>query len=184
VRPWYVQAESARWTAPEIRDAADADEAVARLYQAHAAGLVRLAVVILGDYAAAEDIVQDAFCGLCRRWDALSDPAKALTYTRSAVINGCRSLQRYQIRRAGRPAAEQPAAASAEAVALMGAEHQAVLAAVRQLPPRQREAIALRFFADLDEAAIARAMAVSRGTVKSTLSRGIAALGQHLGDDQ
>jgi RNA polymerase sigma factor (sigma-70 family) len=184
MRPWYVQAESARWTAPDIRDAADADEAVARLYQAHAAGLVRLAVVILGDYAAAEDIVQDAFCGLCRRWDALCDPAKALTYTRSAVINGCRSLQRYQIRRVGRPAAEQPAAASAEAIALMGEEHRAVLAAVQDLPTRQREAIALRFFADLDEAAIARAMAVSRGTVKSTLSRGIAALGQHLGEDQ
>jgi hypothetical protein len=39
VRPWYVQAESARWAAPEIRDGADADEVVAILYQAHAAGL-------------------------------------------------------------------------------------------------------------------------------------------------
>jgi RNA polymerase sigma-70 factor (sigma-E family) len=184
VRPWYVHAESARWAGPEIRDAADADEAVARLYQAHAAGLVRLAVVIVGDYAAAEDVVQDAFCGLYRCWDALSDPAKALKYTRSAVINGCRSLQRYQVRRAGRPAAQQPASASAEAVALLGEEHRAVLAAVRQLPPRQREAIALRFFADLGEAEIAQAMDVSRGTVKSTLSRGIAALGKQLGEDR
>jgi RNA polymerase sigma-70 factor (sigma-E family) len=188
MRPWYVHAESARRAAPghgwaplEIRDAADADEAVARLYRDHASGLVRLAVVILGDYAAAEDVVQDAFCGLCRRWDELSDLAKALNYTRSAVINGCRSLQRYQSRRTGRPA-PPTATASAEAMAMLGEEHRAVLAAVAGLPPRQREAIALRFFADLDEGEIARAMGVSRGTVKSTLSRGIAALGQQLGE--
>jgi RNA polymerase sigma-70 factor (sigma-E family) len=183
-RPGYMHAERTRWVTPGVRDAADADEAVARLYQAHAAGLIRLATVILGDDAAAEDVVQDAFCGLCRRWDTLSDPGKALTYTRSAVINGCRSLQRYQSRRSGRPVVQQPAAASAETLALLGEEHRTALAAVRDLPPRQREAIALRFFADLNEAEIAQAMGVSRGTVKSTLSRGLAALAERLGDDR
>jgi RNA polymerase sigma-70 factor (sigma-E family) len=162
---------------------ADADETVAGLYQAHASGLVRLAVVILGDYQAAEDVVQDAFCGLYRRWAELSDPAKALRYARAAVVNGCRSVQRYQSRRTGHPA-DEPASASAEAAALVGEEHRAVLAAVRLLPPRQREAIALRYFADLDEAQIAQAMGVSRGTVKSAISRGVAALGKYLGEDR
>ena len=50
--------------------------AVTALYQAHAVGLIRLAAVLLGDRAAAEDVVQDAFYGLYRRWDHLSGPAK------------------------------------------------------------------------------------------------------------
>ncbi len=54
------------------------------LYQAHALGLIRLAHVMLGDRSAAEDVVQEAFCGLYRRWDQLSDTDKALPYVRSA----------------------------------------------------------------------------------------------------
>jgi len=70
------------------------DQAVTALYQAHALGLIRLAVVMLGDRPAAEDVVQEAFCGLYRRWHALSDTGKALSYVRSSVINGCRSALR------------------------------------------------------------------------------------------
>jgi RNA polymerase sigma-70 factor (sigma-E family) len=161
---------------------ADADQAVAALYREHAVGLIRLAVVMIGDRPAAEDVVQEAFCGLYRRWRHLSHPAKSLPYVRSAVLNGCRSVMR-RSRRDVRMAAE-PAAASAEYDALIGEEHRAVLKAVRELPPRQREALMLRYFEDLDEAEIARSMGISRGTVKSTLSRGIAALGQMLGDDR
>jgi len=111
-----------------------ADGAVTDLYRAHAAGLVRLAVVILGDRAAAEDVVQDAFCGLYRRWEHLRDPAKALTYVRSAVLNGCRGVRRYQALRIGRQAAE-PVADSAEAAVLLAERHQAVLAGMRLLAP-------------------------------------------------
>lgn len=153
------------------------------LYREHALGLIRLAVVMLGDRPAAEDVVQEAFCGLYRRWSHLTDPAKSLPYVRSAVLNGCRSVIRQRARRDGRVAAEPPAA-SAETDALIGEEHRAVLAALRLLPPRQREALVLRFFLDLDEPEIARSMGISRGTVKSTVSRGIAALGQILGEDR
>ena len=51
----------------------DAAQAVTALYEAHAVGLIRLAVVMLGDRAAAEDVVQEAFCGLYRRWGQLAD---------------------------------------------------------------------------------------------------------------
>jgi DNA-directed RNA polymerase specialized sigma24 family protein len=64
---------------------------VTTLYQAHALGLIRLAVVMLGDRPAAEDVVQEAFCGLYRRWHSLADTGKALAYVRSSVINGCRT---------------------------------------------------------------------------------------------
>ena len=63
-------------------------EAVTALYRAHALGLIRLAVVMLGDRPAAEDAVQEAFCGLYRRWHSLADTGEALAYVRSSVING------------------------------------------------------------------------------------------------
>jgi RNA polymerase sigma-70 factor (sigma-E family) len=155
-------------------------EAVTALYQAHALGLIRLAVVMLGDRAAAEDVVQEAFCGLYRRWHGLSDPGKALSYVRSSVINGCRSVLRRRRRQAS--LAGDPPGESAEARALVGEEHRQVLTAIRSLPARQREALVLRFYLDLDEEEIAASMRISRGTVKSTTSRALAALGRMLGE--
>lgn len=157
--------------------------AVTNLYRAHAGGLARLAVVMVGDRATAEDVVQEAFCGLYRRWPYLTDVAKALGYARSAVLNGCRSIQRQRARRTGHRMPELTSA-SAEAVALVGEEHRAVLAALHELPSRQREALVLRYFADLADWEIALAMGICRGTVKSTISRGLAALGQQLGEDK
>jgi hypothetical protein len=73
---------------------ASAEDGVTALYHAHALGLIRLAHIMLGDRAAAEDVVQDAFCGLYRNWTRLADQAKALPYVRSAVLNGSRSALR------------------------------------------------------------------------------------------
>ena len=69
-------AKTATAAAGDAQD--DAQAAVAALYRAQAVGLIRLAYVMLGDRAAAEDVVQDAFCGVYRRWDQLEDPAGAL----------------------------------------------------------------------------------------------------------
>jgi RNA polymerase sigma-70 factor (sigma-E family) len=155
-------------------------DAVTELYRAHALGLIRLAVVMLGDRPAAEDAVQEAFCGLYRRWHHLSDPAKALSYVRSSVINNCRTALRRRRRQSGPPG--DPPGESAEALALIGEEHRQVLTAIRRLPARQREVLVLRFYLDLDEGQIAASMRISRGTVKSTTSRALAALGRILGE--
>jgi RNA polymerase sigma-70 factor (sigma-E family) len=164
----------------------DAGPEVTALYQAHGLGLIRLAVVMLGDRPAAEDVVQEAFCGLYRRWDRLDDPGNALRYVRSSVLNGCRSVLRNQRRLRSRPGPRPGGPAtveSAESAALVGEEHRAVLAALRRLPGRQREALVLRFYLELSETEIAQAMRVSPGTVKSTVSRALAALGRLLGED-
>jgi RNA polymerase sigma-70 factor (sigma-E family) len=158
-------------------------EAVTALYQAHALGLIRLAVVMLGDRAAAEDVVQEAFCGLYRRWHSLADTGKALSYVRSSVINGCRTVLRRRLRQQGVAAVTgDPPGESAEAVALISEEHRQVLTAIRRLPSRQREVLVLRFYLDLDEAETAASMRISRGTVKSTTSRALAALGRIMGE--
>jgi RNA polymerase sigma-70 factor (sigma-E family) len=153
------------------------------LYQAHATGLVRLAMLMLGDQGAAEDVVQDAFLGLYRRWNALSDPDRAVVYVRSSVLNGCRDALRRRSRKI--PAALlEPDAASAEAGVLLAEEHREVLVALRRLPSRQREAVVLRHCLGLPEGEVAEAMKVSRGTVKSASHRGLAALARILKEDQ
>lgn len=160
-----------------------AEAQVTALYQAHATGLVRLAMLMLGDQSAAEDVVQDAFLGLYRRWDKLSNPDRALTYARSSVLNGCRDVLRRRARRI--PAALlEPNAAPAEASVLLAEEHREVLAALRRLPGRQREAVVLRYCLGLPEEEVSQAMNVSRGTVKSTSHRGLAALAKILKEDQ
>jgi RNA polymerase sigma-70 factor (sigma-E family) len=163
--------------------AAGAEGQVTALYQAHATGLVRLAMLMLGDQGAAEDVVQDAFLGLYRRWSALSDPDRAVAYARSSVLNGCRDALRRRSRKI--PAALlEPDAESAEARALLGEDLTVLLAALRRLPDRQREAVVLRHCLGLPEGEVAEAMKVSRGTVKSTSHRGLAALARILKEDQ
>ena len=181
-----VSGNRGRPAAGRARDAGgtDPEQAVAALYQAHAVGLIRLAVIMLGDRPAAEDVVQEAFCGLYRRWAHLDDAGKALGYVRSSTLNGCRSELRRRIRaeRRGSQPSWLAETASAEQAALIGEEYHQVLTALRRLPDRQREALVLRFYLDLTEPEIAASMGVSHGTVKSTTSRALAALGRLLGE--
>lgn len=157
---------------------------MAALYRAHGMDLLRIAAVMLGSRDAAEDAVHDAFCGLFRNWDKLADRRKALPYVRSAVMNVCRSELRRRSRlerradRHHRPLDGE----SPEHAAILGEEHRDVIAALRQLPDRQREALILRYFLDLPEPEIAAAMGISPGTVKSTTSRALGALARQLKD--
>jgi RNA polymerase sigma-70 factor (sigma-E family) len=164
---------------PAGRGGATAEAAVTALYEAHALGLVRLAYVMLGDRAAAEDVVQEAFGGLYRRWDQLSDADRALQYVRSSVLNGCRSALRRR-RLQDVQAVHQAPAVSAETAALASEERREVMRALRLLPDRQREVLVLRFYLDQSEAAIAQAMGISQSTVRSTAHRALAALGRLL----
>ena len=170
----------------ELRRAApeSARQQVTALYQAHALGLVRLAVLMVGDQQAAEDVVQDAFLGLYRRWSALKDPDRALSYARSSVLNGCRMVLRARSSRDKVTLAAPDDVESAEATAILGEANQEVIAALRRLPARQREAVVLRYYLDMTEDQAAQAMRVSRGTVKSATSRGLAALGRLLKEER
>jgi len=78
----------------EQGEAKDAAQAVTALYREHALGLTRLAFLMLGDQHAAEDVVQDAFCGVYRAWDRLPTHDNMLGYVRVSVLNGCRSVLR------------------------------------------------------------------------------------------
>jgi RNA polymerase sigma-70 factor (sigma-E family) len=162
----------------------NAAAAVTALYELHAVGLIRLALVMLGDRPSAEDAVQDAFCALYRRWDRLADQDRALYYVRASVLNNCRSVLRRRIRASRRNASQGLVDAwSAESAVLVADEHRQVLDALRRLPRRQREALILRYYEDLPPAEVARSMNVSPGTVKSTTSRALAGLARMLREE-
>ena len=144
---------------------------LADLYRDHRMRMVRLASLLVDDPLTAEDVVQEAFTGLHRHWSGLRDEAAAVAYLRTAVVNGSRSVLRRRRTDRDYVPPHQVNARSAESLAMLSAEHQAVVDALGTLPPRQREVLVLRYYGGLSESEIADATGISRGTVKSTASR-------------
>ncbi|MFI6485556.1 SigE family RNA polymerase sigma factor [Nonomuraea sp. NPDC050663] len=155
---------------------------VASIFALHQLGLVRLALMMVGDRATAEDVVQEAFARTHAGRARLRDPASALAYVRSAVLNQCRSVLRRRAVAFRRPVPHDPPVWSAEHAALIGEERREVLLALRGLPRRQREALVLRYYFELSDQEIAETMGISGSTVRSTITRGLAALGKALGE--
>jgi RNA polymerase sigma-70 factor (sigma-E family) len=162
----------------------DADEALIALYTAHYRSLVRLSTLLLYDVPAAEDVVQDAFVAMHKSWRSLRDPDKALAYLRQAVVNRSRSRLRHLKVVERKAPAPMPPGASAEHGAFAALDRTSVIAALRELPDRQREVLVLRYYGDLSEAQIAEAMGISTGAVKSHASRGMSALRHRLESSQ
>jgi RNA polymerase sigma-70 factor (sigma-E family) len=152
------------------------DRAVTELYALHYRALVRLAVLLVRDVPTAEDVVQDSFVALHDGWQRLRDSKSAPAYLRSAVLNRSRSVLRHRAVADKHLPTPSPDMPSAEHGVLVLVERSAVVAALRKLPGRQREAVVLRYYADCSEAEIAAAMGISRGAVKSHTARGMAAL--------
>lgn len=167
--------------AETARPAWDADVAVEQLYAAHWRQLVRLSVLLVRDQGTAEEVVQDAFISLHQRWGRLREPERALAYLRQTVVNRSRSVLRHRtvvLKHAARERMPEDAPAADSDV---GSPRDVVLTALRELPQRQREVVALRYYLDLSEAEIADALGISRGAVKSHASRGLTTLKQTLG---
>jgi DNA-directed RNA polymerase specialized sigma24 family protein len=147
-------------------------------------GLVKLTVIMLGDRAAAEDVVQDAFFGLYRNWGRLSDPGKALAYVRGSVLNGCRAALRQWARHRRRERAGRGARARRRVRRVDGAAGRRASRGARRGAPTARPAArgaGAAVLPRVPEEETARAVGVSRGTVKSSTSRALRALGTDAG---
>jgi RNA polymerase sigma-70 factor (sigma-E family) len=154
----------------------DADRAVSQLYATHYRALVRLAVLLVRDTPTAEEVVQDAIVATHEGWHRIRDGEKTLAYLRQAVVNRSRSVLRHRTVADKNLQEAPPDMPSAEHGALTLLDRSAVVSALRELPVRQREAIVLRYYADLSEAQIAETMGISKGAVKSHTSRGMSSL--------
>ena len=152
------------------------DEAVVALYHSHYVALVRTAVLLLGDVATAEDVVQDSFIAMYHAWWRLRDTGSALPYVRRAVMNRARSVLRQRALADQHADGPEPNIASAEEDALETLAPSSVLAALDALSPQQRQVIVLRYYADLSEAQIAGALGVTTGSVKVHATRALDSL--------
>ena len=152
---------------------AEANAELELLYERQFPDLVRLASLLLDDRSAAEEVVQDAFVRALISWRTIRDPERAPAFLRSAVLNGARSrLRRWAVARR-HPQGVHDRVESDESRSVA---HQAMVAALRGLPTRQRESVVLRYYLDLPEREIAQVMGVSAGSVKTHLHRGLQAL--------
>ncbi len=159
-----------------------ADEALELLYAAHWRRLVRLSYLLVHDQGVAEEVVQDCFVAMHSHWARLRDPDRALAYLRQSVVNRSRSHLRHLVVVRRHAARELPPRPASDDTTHVGAQRSAVLEALRRLPRRQREVLALRYYLDLSESEIAETLGISRGAVKSHASRGAAALRGLLAD--
>jgi len=155
------------------------------LYLAHASDAVRLAYLLTGDRALAEDLVQDAFVRVSGRLLHLRDPGAFPGYLRKAILNLVRSNARR--RAVERNYLEHTSALDRRTSRDPDvADREAMRAALLELPVRQRAAIVLRFYEDMSETQIAEALRCRPGTVKSLISRGMERLRPLIsdGDDE
>ncbi len=161
------------------RGVPDRDAVVSDLFVAHHRRLVGLAALLVDDRESAEDVVQDAFAALYRRWGSVRDPNAAVAYLNRAVVNASRDTLRRR-RSADRrrlrlvPRSEELDSPEQDAVARQDADR--LWAGVTALPARQRQVLVLRYYLEQSEADIAETLGISRGSVKKHASRGLDAL--------
>lgn len=150
------------------------------LYVQHAPGAFRLALLLTGSRAQAEDIVQDAFVRVVGRLGRVRNPDAFDGYLRRTVVNLTKNTWRRRAleRRHAEPTEAEGQTSPADQPVL---ERIVVLRALATLPERQRIALALRYYEDLPVDEIASIMRCPSGTVRSLLSRGVAGMRTAMG---
>ncbi|WP_182526077.1 SigE family RNA polymerase sigma factor [Nocardioides dongkuii] len=140
--------------------------------------LYRTAYLLLGDRAEAEDLVQTALAKTYAAWSSVRDLDAAPGFARTVLVNTATSWFRRKSWRNERPTATLPESGHDPDPSA----RPAVIAALAQLPPRQRAVVVLRYYEDLSVAQTAQALDCSEGTVKSQTSDALARLRTLLGD--
>jgi len=142
----------------------------------------RTAYLLCGDWHRADDLAQTAFVALHRRWRKVRDRGALDAYVRRTLVRAVIDESRRPWRRE-RFVDEVPETPAEDAdVGESVAIRQALIPALRRVPPRQRAVLVLRFLDGLDVAATANALGCTEGTVKSQTARGLETLRAELGD--
>lgn len=161
------------------------------LYRDEWSGLVALGWSLTGSWARAEELTQDAFADAYRRWDEIGQLDRPGAWVRRALINRAasdhrrRDVERRGLARWSSRSAPDADAATADRTGDQATDRvgdPAFWDAVRSLPPRQVECVALHYLEDRSVADIADILGCKEATVKVHLHRGRSALAQRLAD--
>jgi RNA polymerase sigma-70 factor (ECF subfamily) len=158
------------------------DETFPSFYQREYRPVVGLAYVLTGDRSEAEDLAQDAFAAASRRWDQIGTYDQPRAWVRRVVVNRSVSWRRRRAAEFRALARLGPRRDSSELA--VSAETSALWSAVRRLPARQAQTIALVYLADLPVAETARVLGCGTETVKTHLKRARKTLAEQLGGDE
>jgi RNA polymerase sigma-70 factor (sigma-E family) len=149
------------------------EETFEEYVRARTPSLSRVAYLLTGDHHLAEDLVQHALLRVVGRWSTLVARGDPDPYVRRILyhqhISWWRQSRRVTV------AADTPDVVDVDPTDAV-AESLAVRQALRQLPPRQRAVLVLRYFEDLSEAQAAEILGIRIGTVKSQARDGLARL--------
>jgi RNA polymerase sigma factor (sigma-70 family) len=159
------------------------DELVVRLFQEEGHSLVRLARLFVDDRNAAEDLVQEAFIRLARSATRIAEPQRAAAYLRSIVLNLARDHNRRGLVSLRHQLPFDDRVASIEDTITLEEDQRRVLELLREIAPRQRDCLVLRYYHELGIDDIASTLGVSRNSVKTHLQRGLAAMERLLDGD-
>ena len=140
--------------------------------------LYRTAYLLLGEHTLAEDLVQTTLANTYASWERVRDVGAAHGYAKTAMYNTAASWFRRRSWRRELPSESVPEGQYVEDASV----RPAVIAALRQLAPRQRAVVVLRYYEDLSVRETAQALRISEGTVKSQTSEALRRLRGLLGD--
>jgi len=164
-----------------VRGSTDS-RSIEELFRAHGAWLVRLARMFVDDTAAAEDLVQEAFIRFHRNRHRLRDDAAAAGYLRATVLNLARDHNRRGLMSLRHIDAHPVGSVgpNPDDAAVVDEEQRAVVAAVGDLPLRQRDCVVLRYYLELSYEEIGATLGLSINSIKTHLKRGMATLRQRM----
>ena len=158
------------------------EEGFARFVREHSSALLRTGYLLTGSRLAAEELVQDTLVRLFPKWDRVEAAELPLAYVRRSLANAWVNQRRRAARREY-AFADVPERADEHDPVGQLVERDHLWAGLADLPARQRAAIVLRFYEDLDDADTAAALGCRVGTVRSLISRGLATLRDRMAPD-
>ena len=170
------QAERPAPETARVDGAANPAAEVEELFVQHHLRLLRALYLLTGSAAEAEDLLQEAFVKVWQRWDRVRTMNDQAGYLYRTAMNAFRSRWRHrlvELRHQPKPASSSDAIESAT-------ERQAVLEALRRVPPRQRLAVVLADFLDRSPAEVASVLGVEEATARSLASQGRARVRREL----
>ena len=155
------------------------DVGFAGFVREHTPALLRTAYLLTGNAQSAEELVQDTFVRLYPKWDRVAGADVPLAYVRRSLTNGYINYQRRAARREFAHD-EVPERIDPHDAVMQLADRDEIWNGLLFLPERQRAALVLRFFEDLTDEESAIALGCRVGTVRSLISRGLAALREQM----
>ncbi|OZM71446.1 SigE family RNA polymerase sigma factor [Amycolatopsis antarctica] len=144
----------------------------------------RTAYMLCGDWHKADDLAQTAFVALHRRWRKIRDRSATDAYVRKTLVRASIDESRRPWRRERNVDVLPESVAAGTRFDERIVDREDLLAGLRQVPPKQRAVLVLRYFEGMDVGGVAKALGCSEGNVKSQTARGLAKLREVLGGSE